>query len=199
MRRATTCTPAPCARLDSTTCAPVKTLAGTSVQNVFPGAALLLCSAQGPAAVLLLPWPVTGELHRLPLFRAGNVVLLHRLLSIPGKAFGPPKWPHHRPGRERQINKCQPKRLVPQLLGLLQLKDQKLWCLFWLPCLWSSTQRPGSALYQSTMVALASASPALLGALLGWTTRTRVAVEDYVETSLMLQYNNRPGSGLPPR
>ena len=25
------------------------------------------------------------------------------------------------------------------------------------------------------------------------------ALEDYVETSLMLQYNNRPGSGLPPR
>ena len=74
-----------------TTCAPVKNLAGTSVQNVFPGAALLLCSAQGPAAVLLLPRPVTGELHRLPLFRASNVVFLHQLLSIPGKAFGPPK------------------------------------------------------------------------------------------------------------
>jgi len=74
-----------------TTCAPVKNLAGTSVQNVFPGAALLLCSAQGPAAVLLLPRSVTGELHRLPLFRASNVVFLHRLLSIPGKAFGPPK------------------------------------------------------------------------------------------------------------
>ena len=155
----------------------MKTLAGTSVQNVFPGAALLLCSTQGPAAVLLLPWSVTGKLHRLLLFRAGNVVLLHRLLSIPGKAFGPPKWPHHRPGRERLINKCQPKRLVPQLLGLLRLKDQKLWCLFWLPCLWSSTQRPGSALYQTTMVALASASPALLGALLGWTTRAWAAAQ----------------------
>ena len=27
----------------------------------------------------------------------------------------------------------------------------------------------------------------------------KLALEDYVETSLMLQYNNRPGSGLPPR
>jgi len=29
--------------------------------------------------------------------------------------------------------------------------------------------------------------------------RQKMALEDYVETSLMLQYNNRPGSGLPPR
>ena len=27
----------------------------------------------------------------------------------------------------------------------------------------------------------------------------KLALEDYVETSLLLQYNNRPGSGLPPR